>query len=145
MKILIIDDAVERHIMLAQDYHEEYPEAVLHSAFCFDDAVKFLAKNEYDFISFDHDLTDFKQVQGKTVEFTGASIARHMAEAGMKCPRVRVHSSNPAGAMNIVSIIQSGDVSTDVFYEPITARNMDMLGLKAKFNKLKEEKDVKDN
>jgi hypothetical protein len=127
MRILIIDDAKERHDGLNAEYNE--PGTVRDQAYNYSESIEFLNLYNYDLICFDHDLNNF-DADGK--ELTGATIARFMADNGMKCREVRVHSHNPEGAKNIISIIRSGDVSELVYYQPFSIfPGASMKGLKS--------------
>lgn len=129
MKILIIDDTKERHDELSKEYNKTIDEeVVIHHAWDYDSSMKLLAENVYDLICFDHDLNDFDE----GMEYTGASVARFMADNGMKCKEVRVHSHNPKGAKEIISIIRSRDVSRLVYYQPFSIfPGAEMKGLKS--------------
>ena len=129
MKILIIDDTKERHDELSREYNSTTDEEVIiHHAWDYDSSFKLLTENFYDLICFDHDLNDFDEGR----EYTGATIARFMADNWMKCREVRVHSHNPAGAKNIMSIIRSGRVSQLVYYQPFSIfPGSEMKGLKS--------------
>lgn len=114
MKALIIDDMKERHVFLTQEYKEAFKEIV--SAYSYDGAVELINNSDFDFISFDHDLNDFKDGR----ERTGATVAMYMANNSITTSEVRVHSSNPVGAANIISILKSGDVCHKCYYEPFS-------------------------
>jgi hypothetical protein len=59
------------------------------------------------FVSYDHDINSF--VDGR--EYTGADCARWLAnyciDNKLNIPDYQVHSANPEGASNIVSILES--------------------------------------
>lgn len=120
MRILLIDDEGWRVNNLAEEYRVNDSVKRIDVARRYSEAIDLIMYQagegrEYDLISFDHDLCDFDP-NGK--ERTGASIARWMAENGFTCKSVRVHSANPSGAQNIISIIKSGNVSPEVVYQP---------------------------
>lgn len=117
MKILIIDDALDRHEWLTKDYLKQYPDAKLFHAHNFDEAVILLNTYSFGLISFDHELLDFKKVDGKFIEFTGADIAQYMVDHSMKATEIRVHSWNLNAATNIISILQEANVSPNIYYD----------------------------
>ena len=130
-KLLLIDDMTERHEGLKEEYCREY---VIDHAFNYEEACSYLDQNSYDLICFDHDLNDFSN-EG---ERTGSSVARYMAYNGMTSSQVRVHSHNPVGAKNILSIIKSGDISDNYYYEPFQViKGADMIGLKKEVKNIK--------
>ena len=118
-KCLIIDDMPERHKWLTQDY--EINGYDIYNAYTFDEAVALieqLSPDTFDLITFDHDLNDRDE---KGNERTGATVARYMAENGLKCKEARIHSANPVGCKNIESILRSGEVTperNDVYIDP---------------------------
>ena len=115
MRMLIIDDMKERHEGLTRQHNVKYD--TIDSAYTYDEAIALLKTHTYDYITFDHDLNDFKDGQ----ERTGAIIARWMAEEGIQCEASCVHSSNHMGALNILSILTSGEISkTKPDYAPFT-------------------------
>lgn len=137
MKVLVIDDALERHEGFEKEFEGQDIEGVeLHKAMTYDEAIAKLSERTYDLICFDHDLNDF-DAEGN--ERTGACIARFMAEQGMKCSEARVHSNNTHGAINIVSILRSGNVVDNpdkAYYDPFRVHiSWDMIGLKEEFEK----------
>ena len=114
MKILIIDDLKDRHQFLGIEYQGND----IHNAYTYNEAIELIKNNSYDLICFDHDLNDFED----RVERTGVSIAKFMAYAGLKTSEVRIHSLNAIGAMNIISVLKSGEVTDNVYYEPFDIR-----------------------
>jgi hypothetical protein len=137
MKVLIIDDSQERY----EAFKIEYDGHEIYHAFNYCDATWLLRGylpaeiTFWDLICFDHDLNDFG-ADGK--EYTGATVARYMANNGLKCGAARVHSHNVEGAKNIISILRSCEVSTDnVYYEPFALiPGCDMKGLKEQYEKV---------
>lgn len=63
-------------------------------------AIELLGKNTYDLIWLDHDLGD------ATLYGTGADVARFIADSGNTDAYIVVHSWNPAGADNMMSILK---------------------------------------
>lgn len=110
MKVLIIDDIQHRHKVLGKKYagHD------VHHSYNYTDTVQLLQSHVFDLISFDHDLECYVD----NLEKTGASIARFMADNGMKCGSAVIHSQNPVGGRNIDSILRSGDVCLDIVIQP---------------------------
>ena len=119
MRILIIDDMQIRHDVLEKEYRNDSI-AIIDHAFNVEQAKKFIGDLyyqggiEYDLISFDHDLCDFDE-SGK--EYTGVTVARWMAENMITCGEVRVHSANPVGAQNILSIVKSGSIAESLYHK----------------------------
>jgi hypothetical protein len=113
--MLIIDDMEERHEGLTLQHNVKFD--TIDSAYTYDEAIQLLGKHRYDYVTFDHDLNDFENGQ----ERTGASIARWMANEDIICKAACVHSQNSQGALNILSILKSGEVSETVpEYRPFT-------------------------
>ena len=109
MQILIIDDEKSRFEKMSQQYVSEYPDAIMYWAGGYAAAIRLLEMSKdapYDLVCFDHDLGCY-DADGK--ELTGASVARWMVENGIKCKEARVHSLNPDGARNILSILAFED------------------------------------
>jgi hypothetical protein len=133
MKILIIDDSQERHDGLSKEYNKIIDEnVVIHHAWSYDSSINLLGENTYDLICFDHDLNDI-YIAGKQV--TGESVAWFIVANYMKCGAARVHSHNVEGAKNIISILRSGEVTDNVYYEPFALiPGCDMKGLKEQAN-----------
>jgi hypothetical protein len=137
MKILIIDDSQERH----DAFDVEYKGHTIYHAYNYQDAITWIGLhcfNNYCFslICFDHDLNDF-DAEGN--EYTGATVARFMANGygygPIRCGSARVHSHNVDGAKNIISILRSGGVTDNVYYEPFALiPGCDMKGLKEQAN-----------
>lgn len=138
MNILIIDDAKERHDVLTTSYLEQYPDANEHTiyhAYDYASAVNALSQYQFGLISFDHDLCD---VNAWNEKYTGASIARFMGNNLMKCAICIVHSHNPEGAKNIISILKSAEVAEYIEYKPFQViPGCDMQGLKERVNTIK--------
>jgi DNA-binding response OmpR family regulator len=101
MRILIIDDETSRHEKFAYIYDDHD----IDHAYSYNSAIGFLAGQYYDLIFFDHDLCEEK---------TGADVARWMAEHGITVAKAMVHSFNPDGARDIISILRSGNVCNTV-------------------------------
>lgn len=129
MKVLIIDDCLERH----DEFNHQYDGHEVDHAYGYDDAINLLERSYYDLVSFDHDLGDF---DGK-VERNGATIARYMGNNGIKCGRVVIHSHNVIGAENIRSIVKSAEIADDCVYSPFAIfHGADMVGLVQDFQAL---------
>lgn len=105
MNILIIDDNPDRHLFLTKEYSDLYSGSEIDHAYSYSAAVGLLVSTRYDIVSFDHDLGEDK---------TGADIAKWAANHGIKFSNAFVHSSNPSGAENIISILKSGEVSLNI-------------------------------
>lgn len=127
MRMLIIDDMKERHEGLTRQHNVKYD--TIDSAYSYDEAIKLLGEHTYDYISFDHDLGWEPSGEHKCDALaehasepkSGADIARWMANEGITCKAACVHSQNSQGALNILSILKSGEVSETVpDYRPFT-------------------------
>lgn len=61
------------------------------------------------FISFDHDLADDDGVdaEGNSCEKTGLDCVKWLIDLGAEIPKYNVHSSNPVGKKNIISLIEN--------------------------------------
>lgn len=79
------------------------------------EACKILSENEpFDYIFLDHDLGG--QTHVKSEDGTGYQVAKWPAEHQDKAFIVHVHSLNPSGAKNMVSIMK--DAGINVYYTP---------------------------
>lgn len=78
----------------------------------YDEFVDYITKNSLpEIISFDHDISDFIEVDGEKVERTGKSCAEWLVnyclDNNLKLPEYYVHSSNPGGAENIIKYLDN--------------------------------------
>jgi CheY-like chemotaxis protein len=94
IKVLFIDDAVERHLMVESVALEEDIELV--QAYNVDEGLD-LVEDDYDLVCIDHDLGEDKR--------NGTTIAKKIKSLNKEIPFVWVHSANPVGSLNIYSIL----------------------------------------
>lgn len=126
MRILVLDDAFERH-----DFYDEYyfGNEVVHvfNLKEFQDVVS--SQPLFDVMQLDHDLEDYHPgPYGKDIEITGTEVARWLADqaevwwemAGDHMPtKVIVHSWNPDGAKRMINILIDAGFQK-VFYIPFS-------------------------
>ena len=66
-----------------------------------------------DFVSFDHDLSDFRYDDNCLIEKTGYDAAKFLVEycieKKLKLPEYNCHSMNPVGKDNILKLLKSYD------------------------------------
>jgi hypothetical protein len=123
MKVLIVDDACERHTGLGVEYSDH----LLDHAYTYQEAIDLLRSNLYDLVCLDHDLGDFRN----GVERTGYSVALFMAEFQIKTGEIRVHSHNPVGAKAIMDLSRRHGLASRIYYEPFAiSPGANMIGLK---------------
>lgn len=117
MKILVLDDSLERHKIFARNLIGNE----IFQAFNYEQAITVLNQQQFDLIFLDHDLSYDQEIGNAADEKTGADVALYLADLDLEHkPEIIVHSLNPAGANNIFQIlIQAG------FY----ARKIPFLGL----------------
>lgn len=131
MRILVLDDSVERHKTFRQNLigHEKVIHVHTH-----DEAERAIQEHEFDLMFLDHDLNfeAFKSVKvdenGVEWELTGADVAKLVAALPKeKHPkRVIIHSYNPSGAFNILMILQA--VGIKAVRDPFSAYSGKDLG-----------------
>ena len=85
----------------------------------YDEAVYFTKKYDYDVMFLDHDLNENDyQVEGVLQESkNGSKFAMFLAENGIKCRTVVLHSLNEYGRLHMLSILK-GRVTDTVFNAP---------------------------
>lgn len=105
MKVLVLDDDKTR---LSQ-FRDRFIERgyTYDTTTSMEDCWKFIESKKYDMIFLDHDLGDEVFVDSKK-ENTGSEIARRWGskEHKNKETKVIVHSFNPAGAKNMLDLIE---------------------------------------
>lgn len=116
MIILFIDDEVPRHELVETVLGKEH--TILH-AYGYDEAIAtFLScKETIGLAMFDHDLGDFRDEDGKIVEYNGSKLASYILnelDSKLFPARAIVHSLNYQGAANIASKLQSAGIYTEV-------------------------------
>lgn len=118
MKILILEDNDFR-VALFKSYFDSLDHKVWYEKTA-NGAIDVLTANaDMDLIFLDHDLGDDVFVDSKR-EDTGASVARWMVSSGFNPDvSVTVHSLNPNGQANILSILRNNGFSF-VYANPFT-------------------------
>ena len=111
MNILVLDDQQHRHEAFAKRFAGH---SVWHVR-TYAEARRELAKRRYDRVTLDHDIFDFVTVRGQRREYTGADVARLIAEMhpARRPERVVVHSQNKSGAKNILAILQAAGLEAE--------------------------------
>lgn len=108
MKILFVDDDIERHRTFRNCFAIDH-----HITHTFDtDETKYMVQYGNDFfdvICLDRDLNDFEWCGGDRFrEYTGEDIARYMRDYSphVILPHIVIHSMNSVGAAAIASILE---------------------------------------
>lgn len=113
MRALIVDDKVERIDFLRPKYQEIGYK--VYWAKSVQEAKGLVNIFTFDLISVDHDLACFDRT-GK--ELNGATLTRWMGWEGHRCQKFVVHSANPVGSQNILSIARSAEIAPEIRWEP---------------------------
>ena len=104
MKILILDDDMNRHQLFDKNYaiHE-----LVHVQTA-QEAIDQLKVNTFDVVFLDHDLGGLQMVESGGKEPTGYDVAKWIAMNPERKPKqVFVHSLNPVGSQNIKNVLPS--------------------------------------
>jgi DNA-binding LytR/AlgR family response regulator len=109
MKILFLDDNVQR-LMHAKKKWFAHDLILVETSY---DAIEALKKNNFDFVSLDHDLGGKEYVPSG--ENTGYEVAQFIAKMKNPPPIVVVHSWNSVGARKMVQELEN---VTEVDYQP---------------------------
>lgn len=96
-KILFLDDNTSRHRAMK-------PYLLHHEAYTALEAIDLLSHYQYDFVFLDHDLGGEEGVSSEKSN-SGAAVARWIAETKPKIGIIIIHSLNPAGALNMESVL----------------------------------------
>ena len=102
MKILILDDDLNRHELFKLNYakHE------LTHVFTAEAAIDALKNNTFDVVCLDHDLGGMQMVDSWGTEPTGYDVAKWIAMHPERKPKlIYIHSYNPDGARNMHNIL----------------------------------------
>ncbi len=110
ISVLFVDDMPERHRLFRAKFSDTFDTAWAKN---FDEAVDRMCDRSFDVIFLDHDLSVESVMcdPNDCREMTGSDIAkflvdkRHMIE---RSALIIVHTLNPAGAENMVSILEGG-------------------------------------
>lgn len=102
MRMLFLDDQEYRHQVIRQNttgYEIDH-------AYDAEQALRLMRSNEYDVVLLDHDLDGGNYTLVQDQEKNGTYVARKMMEESL-CDGsvIYVHSLNPAGRANMVSIL----------------------------------------
>lgn len=109
LNILIVEDMEER----IDAYRKYFKNHCITVARSYDQAIRWLGKEEFDLIQLDHDLAEehYNDMSlAHTYDKTGHSVAKWMVENGSnKDASVVVHSWNLVGAENIYQTLMADD------------------------------------
>lgn len=103
MKILILDDCLERHKSFKKNFSPPHAITPVYTA---DEAIQQLQANQFDAVFLDHDLGGAVYVDSHGETPTGYTVAVWLSQNPDRTPeKVYVHSLNPAGAANIARVL----------------------------------------
>lgn len=110
IKLLFLDDIRNPH--LQYQYNRGMDPSEITWVKSYDEFCDWIEENGLpEEVSFDHDLGDFRMVDGVRVEKTGMDCAKFLVEYCMdenqKLPSYSVHSANVVGAENINNFLQN--------------------------------------
>lgn len=113
MKILILDDDIERH----RQFQKNFGHHDLTQVSTVEEAIRFLKTNKFDAVFLDHDLGGHSNVKSGGKEPTGYDVALFMKENPQYMPKeVYIHSMNPAGAKNIKQVLPKAVLTPGLWY-----------------------------
>lgn len=99
-KILFLDDNKQRHKAVKPHFlHDE--------AYTAQEAIVLLQKHKYEIVFLDHDLGGKEMVASEGTEETGYTVVKWIAENKPVIPLIVVHSLNPVGAENMVTLLRN--------------------------------------
>lgn len=105
MKILFLDDSLTRHKMFRQNSIGH----TVHQVYDAQDCLDKMRENEYDMVFLDHDLDEETINQVNEHEQNGSYVAKQMVRESLcKNSKIVIHSLNPDGRKNMMSILKSG-------------------------------------
>lgn len=106
MKILILDDDMNRHII----FNRKLIGHLVTNVTTAKEAIYKLQTESFDIVFLDHDLGGEIFVSSSH-ENTGYSVAKWLSELKDRQPeRIIIHSLNPVGASNMKSILTNAEV-----------------------------------
>jgi len=103
--IFILEDNLERIRVFKRDLPIKYPRAEIVITDQAEEAIKILKpESHWDIILLDHDLGG-KIFVNSSDPNTGYQVAKHIKKVGITYNQCITHTQNPAGAKNIVGIL----------------------------------------
>lgn len=102
MKILFLDDDIDRCKLFYDTLNNEHDITIVHTAAS---CIHKLKTEEYDIISLDHDLGG--TVYAPSDEYSGYAVAKYIADNEIGTPVV-IHSYNRTGATNMYDELDDG-------------------------------------
>jgi CheY-like chemotaxis protein len=124
LRVLVLDDDVQRHEWLAERFRRDHVDAATEPAL----AVELLAANRYDAIFLDHDLLPehYKNQQQADDERTGYAVASWLAAHAGKhsVATIIVHTRNADGAWRMVSLMRDAGLTAEHIPFPYLAQKL---------------------
>jgi hypothetical protein len=108
VNVLFLDDDGNRHEMFRKENAHNH---VIDFVWTAQDAIAKLQVNAYDLACLDHDLGGKTFVPSDGPEETGYTVAKAITGMHRKPKRVVVHSFNPVGVQNMLSVLRAAGVS----------------------------------
>lgn len=129
MKILILDDNMDRHEAFARHYIGHDVQHVTHALSC----IAALGAARFDIVHLDHDLGDFESENGEADywvdgwgsrrEYNGQNVALALVDLPDELlpGQVIIHSVNPEGARRMLAIVANAGIP--VVWEPFNGES----------------------
>jgi two-component SAPR family response regulator len=103
VRVFILEDDVERVAAFHKVLKKRHACDIYHTD-KIDKAKDLLKNNQFDLIFLDHDLGG--KIFVDSAEETGYQVAKFIAQNGIKCHQIIVHSMNPVGAKNMMDVLE---------------------------------------
>lgn len=116
MRILILEDAIERHEWFLKKFWRETLEKTVDIVTTAAECIEALGRERYGIVFLDHDLAFHHYgTNDRDDATTGHAVAQWMAANRHKQPGCRfvVHSMNPSGGPRMVSTLRSAGIPVE--------------------------------
>jgi hypothetical protein len=133
MKALFLDDMDQRHKSFHNKFGDQFETTHVYG---FGEFITAMTNDDYDILFLDHDLSetaimcDPDDIDERTGSDAAKWLVRYYADKDFK-PGVVVHSMNPIGRKNMVSILKDGGIDA----VPLAFYNLICNPITVKFNK----------
>jgi CheY-like chemotaxis protein len=105
VNIFVLEDSLERVATFEVLLSKAFPSSEITFENEVEEAKKKLLSERFDLIFLDHDLGGKVFVDSSQPD-TGYQIAKFISDNKIKCQQIIVHSMNPTGAQNMLSVLK---------------------------------------